>query len=169
MRKKITVPILTIDQKKTDFNEFRCKNCNKLLGLQNIHDPSLDIKCIRCGQLNSILHNAEKQIIVTDKNGFILYVNEQVEKVSGYTRKEMVGKTPALWGKQMTKQFYKDIWNQISSQKKAIAVQITNKNKNGKRYTVVLSISPILNLDGEIECFLGIETTQSKNLKSSKQ
>jgi PAS domain S-box-containing protein len=136
----------------------RCHTCNKLLAIENFILPSFDIKCARCGEVNSILKDVERQVLITDEVGTILYVNREVEKVTGYSAKEILGSRPSLWGKQMSPAFYKDLWDQILVQKKAVAVEMTNRNKNGNLYKVVLRISPILNDKSEVEFFLGIET-----------
>lgn len=136
----------------------RCKECNKLLGVDNFVIPSFDVKCPRCGTLNEILKDLERQILITDKNGIILYINKQVEKATGYTAKEILGKRPSLWGNQMSREFYKRMWKKISQGKKAIAVELINKKKTGELYPVAVRISPLLDEKGEIEYFMGIET-----------
>ncbi len=138
--------------------KHRCTKCNKLLVIEQIMLQLFDIKCERCGLINSISKDIERQVIITDKNGVILYVNEQVVAATGYSSHEILGKTPALWGNQMTREFYQEMWDQIAVQKKAIMVKVTNKHKNGRLYPVLLRISPILDVKGEVEFFIGMET-----------
>lgn len=45
---------------------------------------------------------AADHIVMTDAKGVIVYANHAAEKMTGYTREDMNGKTPALWGKQMS-------------------------------------------------------------------
>ncbi len=149
---------LFTDSEITLKKELRCETCKKLLGIDNVVIPSFEIKCVRCNSINSVLTDAERQIIVTDREGTILYINAQVEKVTGYTAEEILGQKPSLWGSQMDPSFYKKLWNDILTQKKAVAVTLQNKHKDGNVYPVVLRISPILNTEGEVEFFLGIET-----------
>lgn len=139
--------------------EHRCVKCNKLLGIQNFIVPSFDVKCTRCGTINQILKDLKRQVIFTDKTGKILYVNEEVEKVTGYSSKEILGNRPSLWGKQMKKEFYKDLWRKILKEKKTVTVEVANKTKSGRIYSAILRISPRLDNNGEVEFFLGIETT----------
>jgi PAS domain S-box-containing protein len=142
--------------------DHRCKHCNKLLGVEHLIMPALDIKCARCGHLNSILKEYDRQIIITDKNGVIMYVNEPVTVATGYSMDEIMGKTPALWGSQMTKEFYQKMWDQIAVQKKAIVTKVTNKHKSGKLYSVIMRISPILDTNGNVEFFIGMETIDNE-------
>ncbi len=94
--------------------EHRCISCNKLLGVEHLQILSFDIKCVRCGYINSVDLNCNRQVILTDKDGIILYVNEEVEKVTGYSKKEILGEKPAIWGNNMSKEFYQDMWHKIS-------------------------------------------------------
>jgi PAS domain S-box-containing protein len=128
------------------------------LGIEKFEIPSLEIKCLRCGMITPLFLNTEKQVILTDKNGKLLYVNSQFENVTGYKAKEVLGKTPAIWGGQMPVGFYKKLWHDISIKKRSVAVLLTNRKKNGDFYSVSLRISPILDVYGNIEVFLGIET-----------
>lgn len=136
----------------------RCNHCNKLLGIHNFLIPSFDVKCPRCGNLNPIFKDIDRQVFITDKNGVILYINKQVEKVTGYSAKEILGKRPSLWGRQMKPEFYKKLWHKIAVEKKAVAVELINRHKKGKLYPVVVRISPLLDENGDIEFFIGIET-----------
>ncbi len=139
-------------------NELRCKKCSKLLAVENLIIPSLEIKCLRCGEINTVIGGAHDQMIITDRNGKILYMNEEFEKITGYKFDEVSNKTPAVWGKQMPHEFYEKMWNDILEKKKAIVVRVTNKRKDGKLYPVMLKISPILDEKSEVKFFLGIET-----------
>ncbi len=144
---------------KEDFwQEYRCNLCSKLLGKHYFHKASLEIKCERCGKLNSIFEDNERQIFITDNRGIILYVNSQVEKVSGYPIQEVLGKTPAIWGKQMPAIFYKKLWKAILLDKRAIVEKVTNRKKNGELYEAIIRISPILNDQGDVQFFLGVQT-----------
>lgn len=147
--------------------KHRCEKCNKLLGIERLHLPSFDIKCVRCGHENSVLKEYHRQVIITDNNGKILYVNPETEKATGYTAKEVIGKTPAMWGNQMSREFYKDLWDKILVQKRAVVVKVTNKHKSGHSYDVIMRISPILDTKGDVEFFVGMETVMSEAIENT--
>lgn len=155
---EIATPLL-LDTSSLAFKiDHRCNHCNKLLGVEHLIMPAFDIKCVRCGHLNSIIKEYDRQVLITDKNGIIVYINEQVTIATGYSSEEVIGKTPAVWGSQMTQEFYEKMWDQIAVQKKAIVAKVTNKHKSGKLYKVIMRISPILDVNGEVEFFIGMET-----------
>lgn len=142
--------------------EFRCKECNKLLGKQHGENARIEIKCLRCGTINSVLEDGGSQVFLTDKNGVILFINSRVESITGYTQSEVMGKTPAIWGKQMPEEFYKRLWKSILDEKKAVVFQVLNKKKNGELYDASIRVSPILNESGEVMYFLGIQSVIPK-------
>lgn len=90
-------------------------------------------------------------VVVTDSEGKIIFANDAVEEISGFRAIECVGKRPSdLWGGQMPKEFYKNMWKLIKEEKKTFSGSLTNKMKTGKTYCAELSISPILNPEGNI-------------------
>lgn len=96
-------------------------------------------------------------IVITDPDGKIVFVNEAAERMTGYSQQEMLGKTPALWGKQMPHSFYKAMWKTMKVDKQSVHEKIVNKRKNGQLYTAAATISPIINGGGELIGFVGIE------------
>ena len=138
--------------------ELRCKHCAKLLAWNNPEQLSVDLKCHRCADLNSFYYDTNQQIYLTDHTGKILYVNEQVENITGYVPEEVLGKTPAVWGKQMPSNFYKNLWTEILHNKKTVIIRLTNRRKNGQLYKARTKIIPILNDKGKVTHFLAIQS-----------
>lgn len=104
------------------------------------------------------VEKSQSQIIFTDPQGIILYANEGAEKTSGFTSAELVGtKAGKLWGGLMDKDFYKRLWEQISVQKQPFSSELINKKKSGETYYAEVNITPVLDENGEIEFFVGIE------------
>lgn len=101
-------------------------------------------------------------VIITDPTGIIVYANRAAERMTGYSKEEMVGRTPSVWGKQMGRDFYERFWRTIKMEKKPFVGQITNKKKSGELYDVELSVSPIMDDKGEIVYFVGIEKDITK-------
>ena len=147
-----------INLKKIDNeHKIRCNKCGKMLA-NNCGVSGYEIKCLRCGTLNIILERMIEQVIITDKDGKIIYINEAVQETTGFTLHEAIGKTPSqLWGGQMNKDFYFDMWNKIKNKKESVKLTIKNKKKNGEPYNVELLISPIFSVNGDILFFIGIE------------
>lgn len=136
--------------------EYRCLRCGKLLA-KDSPENAFEIKCLRCGMINAIFRGIQEQVIITDIDGRILYVNGLIEQITGYSAQEIEGKTPAIWGGQMSKEFYVEMWRILLVERRAVVARVTNRHKSGKLYDAFLRISPIFNTVGEPIFFVGTE------------
>ncbi len=110
--------------------------------------------------------NANNIVSRTDTKGMITYVNEEFIKTSGYTKKELLGKSNnILRHKDMEKQIFKNLWFTIKNGKIWKGV-IKNRNKLGNSYYVNSVILPIFNTKNKIVEYLSIthDITQTINL-----
>jgi len=116
------------------------------------------------------VENTTEQVIITDPNGLIIFANKGLELITGYSIKEVIGKKPSLWGGQMSKEFYEELWRAIKDKKTSFIGEVNNKRKNGEIYVAQINIAPILNDDGEVIFFVGIERdiTKIKELDRAK-
>lgn len=114
--------------------------------------------------------NASDHIVITDPEGMVLYGNKAVEKITGYSLQEAFGKKAGiLWKKPMPLEFYQRLWNTIRVKKTVFSSELTNKRKNGELYDAEVSISPILDGNGNIKFFLGIERDISERKTAEKK
>ncbi len=104
----------------------------------------------------NIIEQVADHVMVTDKNGFIEYVNPAFEKTTGYFKEEVLGKNPRLLksGKQSL-EYYQLLWRTILAGKVFYARTI-NKKKNGEFYADDQTVSPIFNESKEITHFVSI-------------
>lgn len=97
-------------------------------------------------------------VIITDEHATILYANKAVEENTGFSISEVIGKNPGdVWGGHMEKGFYEGMWHTIKVEKKPFHGEVRNIKKDGSEYWQELLISPILDADGEVQFFIGIE------------
>jgi len=115
------------------------------------------------------IENTSDHVIITDSDGKIIYANKATENLTGFSKEEIIGNTPRLWGKQMPKEFYLRLWDTIKTKKQAFADEITNKKKTGELYTVEARITPILDEASEIKFFVGVERDLSAEKKLANQ
>lgn len=138
-------------------NAIRCLKCGKMLA-KNQGVVGAEIKCLRCGTLNRILEGMIEQVIITNREGKILFINKAVEMATGYYAHEAIGKKASeLWGGHMPKEFYDDMWKKILEKKESVKLKMTNQMKSGEFYDIELLVSPILDTNGEILFFAGVE------------
>jgi len=100
----------------------------------------------------------DDHVIITDADGNIVYANKAVEKNTGFSTSEVLGKKPGeIWGGRMPPEFYKRMWHTIKEQKQPFVGEVKNVTKQGKEYWQELHISPVLGKNGDIKFFIGVE------------
>jgi PAS domain S-box-containing protein len=117
------------------------------------------------------LDNASDHIVITDSEGIALYANKGLEKITGYSIEESIGKKAGtLWSYPMSKEYYQKMWKTIKNDKKDFDGEIKNRRKNGEIYDAKITISPVLNDKKEVEFFIGIERdiTHEKMVDAAK-
>ena len=103
----------------------------------------------------------------TDINGIITFVNDEFCKISGYSRKELIGKNHNIVrDPSVDSSKFELLWNTIKS-KKTYKSTVRNRAKNGALFYVNTTVIPILNEQGNIEEFIAIryDVTQEVVLK----
>lgn len=112
---------------------------------------------------------ATDQIVIADAEGMVVYANPTMEKITGYTREEALGKKAGtLWGKQMSLEYYQNMWDVIKNKKKTFVSEITNRRKDGVKYQAMINISPILDDEGKVRFYVAIERDVSKEKQLEK-
>lgn len=79
----------------------------------------------------------------TDKDGNITNVNDEFLAITGYTRKEIIGKPHnIIRHKDMPKKAFEVMWATIKAGKTWRGI-VKNMNKNGDFYWVYATVSPV--------------------------
>ncbi|HIP54925.1 MAG TPA: PAS domain S-box protein, partial [Sulfurimonas autotrophica] len=121
--------------------------------------------------LNEYKDAVDRSSIVskTDKHGRITYANDKFCAISGYTKKELLGKPHNIVRHEdMPKAAFKEMWETILAKKPWTGI-VKNKKKDGSFYTVEATISPILNEKGEIEEFIAIRNDITEIIELHKE
>ncbi len=111
-------------------------------------------------QIARKFHRAVEQspvtIIITDTDREIEYVNKKFSNLTGYSSKEVIGKTPSfLQSGETARAEYLDLNEQIKRGEVWRGV-FHNKKKNGDLYWAKTSILPLREDDGEITHYIGL-------------
>lgn len=142
-------------------DEIRCTKCEKLVAKSLVHG-NFEIKCTRCGTLNTMFGSMTRQVAITDADSKILYINKAAETASGYLIHEMIGKKPSdLWEGQLPTKFYDDLWKTIKKEKRVVRVYLVNKRKSGELYDFDVTVSPVLDIAGDVIFYVGIENAKN--------
>ncbi|XPV67996.1 MAG: cache domain-containing protein [Halarcobacter sp.] len=127
-----------IDSSKFSIKEFKyfSNSLNKVLVQRNNTQK----------KLKNYLNLVNNHVITstTDEKGIITNVSEAFCKISGYSKKELIGKSHNIVKHEdMPDELYKDLWQTIKSGK-IWKGEIKNKKKNADSYWVDVVIEPIL-------------------------
>jgi PAS domain S-box-containing protein len=117
------------------------------------------------------VEGASDLIAITDLEGKILYINSAATDITGYSRYELIGqKAGKAWGGNMKRDTYKRLWKTIKEKKHVFKDELDNKRKNGEKYIAEVTISPILDEQGAVMFFVGIERdiTKAKEVEKMK-
>ncbi len=101
-------------------------------------------------------------VMLTDTQGALLEWNPAMERLSGWARHEVIGRTPSLLrsGKHPP-EFFERMWQTIRSGS-AFVDRVVNRRKDGSEFLAWESVSPVKDPDGTIRYFLAILTDLSE-------
>ncbi len=118
--------------------------------------------------LSEGLNRTPACVVVTNKEGEIIFVNEKFLTLTGYSFREVEGKTPRiLKSGHHSLELYQDLWRTITSGKNWTG-ELLNKKKNGELYWESTMIAPIKNEQGEIAHYMAIkeDITEKKKVQT---
>jgi PAS domain S-box-containing protein len=105
---------------------------------------------------SSQVEHSTDMVMITDVEGVVVYVNSVFEQVTGYTRSEIIGQTPALLKSgRYTIPFYRHLWNTIYTGQ-VFQAELVNRRKNGELFCEAKTIVPIQDEQGTITHFLSL-------------
>src|SRR3990167_4068671 len=106
--------------------------------------------------LSTALEEIADNVMITDRDGIIEYVNPAFEATTGYSRQELLGQNPKiLRSGQHDSVYYKKLWETILSGQTFRSMTI-NRKKNGDIYYADQTISPVRDDSGGIVHFVSV-------------
>jgi diguanylate cyclase (GGDEF)-like protein/PAS domain S-box-containing protein len=116
----------------------------------------------------SIFENTVEAIVIMDEKRRIIDVNQSFEKITGYSKEEVFGKSPDFISSSKTNiVVYQEMWQSLFD-KGHWAGEIVSQRKNGEEYFERLSINSINNRDSKITGYIGISQDISQE-KETRQ
>lgn len=114
--------------------------------------------------------NASREgIIITDKDRRVVYVNDAMMSLSGYSKEESLGKSAGyLKSDKHSPEFYKEM-NTTLDEKGFWTGEIINKTKTGEYFQAYTSISSVHDTSGEIVNYFAIffDVTEKKKAEEA--
>lgn len=117
----------------------------------------------------SALEAAASGILITDDRGTILFANDAMCAMSGFTREELVGTTPrVLKSGAHDDEFYRVLWNSILAGR-VWQGRMTNRRKDGSVYHEEMTITPVQGADGTATHFIAVKQDVTERRKLEEQ
>jgi len=107
-------------------------------------------------RLATAIDQTADSVVVADSKAHILYVNPAFERVTGYTRDEVLGKNPRiLQSGTMPRSFYDDMWAVLSAGRTWVG-EFANRRKDGSIFPEEATISPISDEKGYVTGYVAV-------------
>jgi len=127
---------------------------------------------IQLQKLSRAVEHSASSIMITDKNGIIEYINPRFCEVTGYSEAEAIGQTPSIIStKETSPACHQELWSTILAGNNWHG-ETFNRTKNGAYYWSLMSISPVMDDNGEISHFISVSeditTKKDQQIKIEK-
>ncbi len=121
-------------------------------------------------RLAAAIEQAVESVIMLDKAGKIQYANSAFFRTSGYSREEVLGKSPAFLksGKRDGETFYRGLLNTLTT-KSVWTGRISNRKRDGSTYEAETTISPVRDKSGKIVNYVAVERDVTEEVRLEGQ
>ena len=149
--------VLCIFQDEIDYFRHFKKLIEYIINSLTINIAKLEDLVFKDVLLNAI-NKGHEWVMITNKVPEIVFVNDTVEKITGYKKHELIGHNPKIFKSGLhNAAFYKEMWDKITKGKVFESV-IINKTKDGKLFYLLDKIVPV----GDFYISLGKDITNEK-------
>ena len=99
---------------------------------------------------SAALEAAVNAIVIADRDGSIVWVNQAFTAMTGYSKEEVLGKNPSLLKSgEQPESYYAKLWSTILSGQ-VWRGELVNKRKDGTIYTEEMTITPVTQKVGTV-------------------
>lgn len=114
------------------------------------------------------LQTAANSVVVTDRQGTVLWVNPTFSRVTGYSPEEVIGGTPRIWSSgKHARGFFQVLWDTILAGRPWHGI-ILNRRKDGSEYSEEMTILPVFSATGEIANFISLRQDVTEHERDSE-
>jgi PAS domain S-box-containing protein len=120
-------------------------------------------------RLSFVAKKTSNLVIITDADKKIVWANDSLTRVSGYTFDEVVGKSPKMFQFEKTNPETLKYIKETLENHKEVKAEILNRGKNGQEYWLDINIVPLLDQKNEIIGYIAVETDISERKKYEEE
>jgi len=100
-------------------------------------------------------------VIITDPTADIVFVNPAFERVSGYSRDDVIGQNPRLiTARSQDRRVFDKMWSKLGSGA-AWHGELANRRQDGSEYTNDVSITPVFDGEGALSAYISVQRDMS--------
>ena len=120
-------------------------------------------------KLYAAIEQSDEVIFMTNVDGTITYVNPAFERVYGFRKDEVIGRTPRLLkSDHLSGEFYKEFWKKLLAGESVHSEHI-NRSKDGRLITMEASVNPVLDSKGSITGFIAVQNDITARKKADEE
>lgn len=120
-------------------------------------------------RLAQAIEHAGEVVVITAPDGTIQYVNPAFERVTGYTREEVIGRNPRILQSGMhDERFYRDLWRTLR-EGDTWTGRFTNRRKDGAIYTETATITPVFGPSGAVVSYVAVKRDITREIQLEDQ
>ena len=132
------------------------------------HPPEHDPAAI---PVQAVLHAAPDAMIITDADGTMRLVNQQAERVFGYTAAELIGQPIELLLPERLRAIHRqhraDYLAHAHSRPMGVSLELVGRRKDGAEFAVEVSLSPLHTIDGLLITSVIRDVTERKRVEAA--
>jgi PAS domain S-box-containing protein len=120
-------------------------------------------------RLAAAVEHADEEVVITDTDARILYVNPAFERISGYSRDEVLGRNPRLLRSGAhDRAFYEKLWRTLRDGR-TWRGRFTNRRRDGEVFVLDSRISPIPDGAGGMLGFVAVGRDVTGEAEAERQ
>ena len=119
-------------------------------------------------QLSLVAKHALNGVLIADKQRRIIWANQSLCNITGYSLEELVGKTPKMFQFEKTDPDAIVRINDCISRDEIVKEEVLNRGKDGREYWIELNIAPVFEKD-VVTGYISIQTDISGRIKDEQK
>jgi len=119
---------------------------------------------------SAALEAAGNAIVITDRGGTIEWVNTAFQTLTGYSKKEAIGRNPRdlIRSDKQDPEMYAQLWDTLASGESWHG-ELVNRKKSGELYDEEMLITPVVDESGRIAHFIAVKNDITEKKRSRNQ
>lgn len=124
---------------------------------------------VQLRKLSYAVEQSPTMIVITDKNGYLEYINPRFSEIRGFTPADVIGKHWSILGMNQINPQESMEFKKLLSNGNEWQGELLSSKKNGEVFWELATLSPIKNQDGEITHYLKVGEDITKRKQEEQE